>query len=131
MLGPLEELLSADAANTPAVRGPIELAHRNGVRLLRLVNSLLDFSRIEAGRMRAVFEATDIGAFSTEIASTFRAAVEKVGCRLVSGHSDYDGLVQAENGQLLRRDAQLDAASDAGLLVDQAQLVERLEHLVD
>ena len=52
-------------------------------------------------------------------------------CRLVSRHSDYDGLVQAENGQLLRRDAQLDAASDAGLLVDQAQLVERLEHLVD
>ena len=65
------------------------------------------------------------------VSEVVRAAVEKVGCRLVSGHSEYDGLVQAEDGQLLRRDAQLDAASDAGLLVDQAQLVERLEHLVD
>jgi len=51
--------------------------------------------------------------------------------RLVSGRSDYDGLVYAENGQLLWRDEQLDAASDAGLLLDQSELVEGLEHLVD
>jgi hypothetical protein len=51
--------------------------------------------------------------------------------QLVSGRSDYDGLVYAENGQLLWRDEQLDAASDAGLLLDQSELVEGLEHLVD
>ena len=50
---------------------------------------------------------------------------------LVSRRSDYDGLVYAEDGQFLRLNAQLYAARDAGLLVDQAQLVERLEHLVD
>jgi predicted NUDIX family NTP pyrophosphohydrolase len=50
---------------------------------------------------------------------------------LVCRRSDYDGLVYAENGQLLWRDEQLDAASDTGLLVDQAELVEGLEHLVD
>lgn len=50
---------------------------------------------------------------------------------LVSRRIDYDGLLTAENGQFLRGDEQLDAASDAGLLLDQAQLVERLEHLVD
>jgi hypothetical protein len=40
-------------------------------------------------------------------------------------------LVQAENGQFPGCDEQLDASGDAGLLVDQSQLVERLEHLVD
>ena len=50
---------------------------------------------------------------------------------LVSRRSDCDGLVDAENGQLLWRDEQLDAARDAGLLVDQAELVEGLEHLVN
>ena len=61
----------------------MELAHRNGVRLLRLVNSLLDFSRIEAGRVEANYEPTDLGAFSADIASSFRSATEKAGLELV------------------------------------------------
>ncbi|HEY2658678.1 MAG TPA: hypothetical protein VGI79_03085 [Caulobacteraceae bacterium] len=56
------------------------------------------------------------------------AALQK---RQVSRRSEYDGLIQAENGQRLWRDEQLDAASDAGLLVDQSEFVEGPEHLVD
>ncbi|MFN3521842.1 MAG: ATP-binding protein [Phenylobacterium sp.] len=78
MLGPLEEVLSG-AAREDQVRGHVELAHRNGVRLLRLVNSLLDFSRIEAGRVRAAFEPTDLSRHSAEIASSFRSAIERAG----------------------------------------------------
>jgi signal transduction histidine kinase len=78
MLGPLEEVLAGDTADG-AVRAQVELAHRNGTRLLRLVNSLLDFSRIEAGRVRAVFEPVDLGRITTEIASGFRSAVERAG----------------------------------------------------
>lgn len=78
MLGPLEELLAnRDLTNEP--RSQLELVHRNGMRLLRLVNSLLDFSRIEAGRMLANFEPTDLSDFSTEIATAFRGAIEKSG----------------------------------------------------
>ncbi|WP_426959771.1 ATP-binding protein [Muricoccus radiodurans] len=81
MLGPLEEVLSG-AVPPNATRAQVELAHRNGTRLLRLVNSLLDFSRIESGRARASFEPTDLGAFSAEIASSFRSAIERAGMAL-------------------------------------------------
>ena len=52
MLGPLEELLTDEPPLAPAVRTQIEMAHRNGLRLLKLVNTLLDFSRLEAGPCR-------------------------------------------------------------------------------
>ena len=77
MLGPLEEVLAE--AGEGAARDQVELAHRNGMRLLRLVNSLLDFSRIEAGRVQATYAPTDLARFSAEIASSFRSAVEKAG----------------------------------------------------
>ncbi|HVJ52339.1 MAG TPA: ATP-binding protein [Aliidongia sp.] len=83
MLGPLEEILSGGPTATPGeVRPQIELAHRNGVRLLRLVNNLLDFSRIEAGRVQASFVETDLAGFSAEIASSFRSAMDRAGLTL-------------------------------------------------
>jgi GAF domain-containing protein len=50
MLGPLEETL-ADTTLSSGVHDRLDVAHRNSVRLLKLVNTLLDFSRIEAGRI--------------------------------------------------------------------------------
>ncbi|WP_088342730.1 MULTISPECIES: response regulator [Rhodomicrobium] len=83
MLGPLEELL-ADTARLPAPdRAQIEVAHRNGLRLLKLVNSLLEFSRIEAGRAQARFQPTDLAALTAELASNFRSATDKAGLELV------------------------------------------------
>lgn len=56
--------------------------HRNAVRLLRLVNMLLDFSRIEVGRIHALYEPTDLAALTIDLASTFGSAVERGGLRL-------------------------------------------------
>jgi signal transduction histidine kinase len=86
MLGPLEELKRdlgrADASESGQYQ-QVELAHRNGLRLLKLVNTLLDFSRIEAGRVQAVYEPTDLAGATTELASVFRSAIEKAGLRLI------------------------------------------------
>ncbi len=61
MLGPVEDLLAEGRAElSPAAVGQLEIVNRNGLRLLRLVNTLLDFSRIEAGRVRAVYQPTDL-----------------------------------------------------------------------
>jgi PAS domain S-box-containing protein len=80
MLGPVEELLAKSQADLPpAARAQLELVSRSGSRLLRLVNTLLDFSRLEAGRMQATFQATDLAAFTTEIAGVFASATEKAG----------------------------------------------------
>ncbi|WP_190303297.1 response regulator [Methylomonas rhizoryzae] len=86
MLGPLEELLARFAPQGPQPAATayeqLSLVHRNSLRLLKLVNSLLDFSRIEAGRMEAAYEATDLAAYTAELASLFRSATDKAGLRL-------------------------------------------------
>ena len=84
LVGPLEDGL-ADVATplAPVHRERQEVAHRNALRLLRLVNTLLDFSRIEAGRIDAKYEPTDLARFTAELASVFRSAVEKAGLALV------------------------------------------------
>src|SRR5581483_10773208 len=83
MLGPLEQALGADPATLPQRRGDLEMAHRSGLRLLRLVNTLLDFSRIEAGRVQAAYEPVDLAAFTSGLADEFRAAMEKAGLQLI------------------------------------------------
>jgi PAS domain S-box-containing protein len=87
MLGPLEELkgeLAHPSASLSAAHyQQIDFAHRNGLRLLKLVNTLLDFSRIEAGRVQAVYEPTDLAGITAELASVFRSAIEKAGLRLI------------------------------------------------
>jgi PAS domain S-box-containing protein len=80
MLGPVEEAI-ASARNPAKVRQQLALAHRNAMRLLKLVNSLLDFSRIEAGRVRAFYEPSDLAALTRDLASTFRSAIERAQLR--------------------------------------------------
>jgi signal transduction histidine kinase len=77
MLGPLEDELAEPEGLPRARRERLEVAHRNTLRLLKLVNTLLDFSRIEAGRTQASFEPTDLAALTAELASVFRSAIEK------------------------------------------------------
>jgi PAS domain S-box-containing protein len=84
MLGPVDEILAGSQDEVlPDHWELLSLVHRNGLRLQRLVNMLLDFSRIEAGRVQASYEPTDLSSFTRELASTFRSACEKAGLELV------------------------------------------------
>jgi PAS domain S-box-containing protein len=77
MLGPLEQAL--DSAN-PALRGDqLAVVHRNALRLLKLVNALLDFSKIESGAANPAFEPTDLRQLTQDLASTFRSAMSSAG----------------------------------------------------
>lgn len=95
MLGPLEELISHGSISAKEEL-QLSMIHRNALRLLKLVNTLLDFSRIEAGRIQSrkyfqcselifliVYEPCDIAAFTSDIASVFRAACEQAGISLI------------------------------------------------
>lgn len=81
LLGPIDNLLAGDGL-TPDLRGELALAQRNGMRLRKLVNSLLDFSRIEAGRVETHFRPTDLATVTADLAAVFRAAVEQAGLYL-------------------------------------------------
>jgi PAS domain S-box-containing protein len=80
MLGPLEDVLNKrDPILPPEDLRQIETVHRNGLRLLKLVNTLLDFSRIEAGRIQALYRLVDLAARTADLASVFRSAMDRAG----------------------------------------------------
>lgn len=80
LLGPLDDVIaSASPRLSAAETEQLTIAQRNSRRLLRLVNTLLDFSRIEAGRVHASYEPTDIASYTTNLASMFRSAFDRAG----------------------------------------------------
>ena len=80
ILGPVEDALLNETA--PSVE-TLQMLHRNALRLLKLVNGVLDFVRIEVGRMQATYQSTDLSLFTAQLASVFRSAVERAGLKLV------------------------------------------------
>ena len=82
LLGPLQDAI-AEASGDPAGQARLEMAHRNANRLLRLVNALLDFSRIEAGRAGAEPVPVDLGALTAQVASSFTELCQRAGISLM------------------------------------------------
>ncbi len=81
ILGPIEDALERPGA---ALDGEgLRTVQRSALRLLRMVNSLLDFARIEAGRLQLRFAPTDIAELSADLASSFRSLCDRAGLRLV------------------------------------------------
>ncbi|WP_437549571.1 ATP-binding protein [Sorangium sp. So ce367] len=77
MLGPMEDALAAPGCVLSSEH--LALAYRNALRLLKLVNALLDFSRLEMGRAQASYEPTDLAGLTVDLASAFRSAIERAG----------------------------------------------------
>ncbi|WP_342648291.1 ATP-binding protein [Mucilaginibacter sp. CSA2-8R] len=88
MLGPLEDMLSK---NNAEFAEPLEAVQRNALRLLKLVNNLLDYSRVEAGRAQAAYQLTNLCELTTDLASSFRSIIEKAGMKLEVNCSEDKG----------------------------------------
>ncbi|WP_149243586.1 ATP-binding protein [Dyadobacter sp. 32] len=83
ILGPLQQI-----ADNPQLEGRLsqedrDSMHRNAQRLLKLVNNLLDFSRLEAGRVKASFQCVELGVLTADLTSNFRSVIESAGMELV------------------------------------------------
>jgi signal transduction histidine kinase/DNA-binding response OmpR family regulator len=82
LIGPLDDAI-ADARSEPLQLERLETARRNAGRLLRLVNSFLEFTRIEAGRATVSIARVDLGTLTEQIASSFAGLCERAGIELV------------------------------------------------
>ncbi len=80
LLGPIEDALNSPA---PVLQGEnLVIAHRNALRMLKLINALLDFSRIEAGRVQPSFELTELAPLTQELVSAFGPLARSAGLAL-------------------------------------------------
>jgi signal transduction histidine kinase len=83
MVGPVESMLERTRPSAVVSREELQLVHRNSMRLLKLVNTLLDFSSIEAGRVEAIYEPTSLSTFTADTASALQSAMEQAGLEFV------------------------------------------------
>ena len=95
LLGPIEDLLN-DPASVEVNRYRIGVVYRNALRMQKLVNTLLEFSRIEAGRLEGRFRRVDIAGLTLDLASGFRSAIEKGGMALNTSAGEIDGEVYVD-----------------------------------
>ena len=97
IMGPVGELKAAvDTGSYQELAPQVEIVHRNGLRLTKLVNTLLDFSRLQAGRVRAAYEPVQLGVLTAELAGAFAEAVDRAGLRLVVECADFDDVVYVD-----------------------------------
>ena len=80
--------LAVDTLEMGRVRGPedrerfLRTIGREAQRLNQLVDNILDFARLEAGRREFHFAATDLTAVTREVLDSFRARLEEQGFHL-------------------------------------------------
>ncbi|MBC7888985.1 MAG: substrate-binding domain-containing protein [Ferruginibacter sp.] len=70
ILGPLEEILSSGKLHF-AAKAQLEMVKKNALRLLRLVNQLMDFRKIEHAKMRLKASENNLTEFVEEITNAF------------------------------------------------------------
>ena len=76
IMGPLEDALSSPKLHF-SVKNNLDFIQRNSMRLLRLINQLMDFRKIEEGKMKLYASENNLSAFVTEITNAFRDIARK------------------------------------------------------
>ena len=83
LLSPLETMLhSVEGRFDAEARNLMSLMHANGMRLLKLINDLLDLVRLESGRMDVKLEPVELGAFVNGLMGAARQMADSKGLKL-------------------------------------------------
>jgi signal transduction histidine kinase len=78
LLAPLESILGGEFGEVPAVqRGYLKTMHNNSLRLLKLINNLLDLAKIEGQERRVVRRPVQVGRFVSELVTGARPLAER------------------------------------------------------
>ena len=76
ILGPLEDTMSSSRLHF-TLKNNLELVQRNAIRLLKLINQLMDFRKIEEGKMKLNVTKNNLGNFVLEVANEFKDLAKK------------------------------------------------------
>src|SRR6266581_2774140 len=101
LLAPLEALLHQRGRVTdPETRGLLTTMHSNGMRLLKLINDLLDLVRLESGRMEVRREPLELTEFIKGLASAARQVADDKRIKLETWVAPELGAVLADRDKL-------------------------------
>jgi len=91
VLAPLESMLKGELGNvSKSQQGHIQIMHHNALRLLKMINNLLDLAKIDAGRMTLSLEPIQLPPFIKGIVASVTPMAEKRQIRL--SYADSEGL---------------------------------------
>ena len=76
IMGPLEAALSSSKLHF-TIKNNLDFIQRNALRLLRLINQLMDFRKVEENKMKLHASENNISRFVTEIANAFNDIARK------------------------------------------------------
>jgi len=88
ILGPVEELLKLSKPLPPKLKADLELVQKNSYRLLRLINQLIEFRRLENGKLKVRANENDVVKFISEVVLAFRTLAEEKGINLDFLHTE-------------------------------------------
>lgn len=103
LISPLESIIQGDYGTSLNNDNDIfKSMYHNGVRLLKLINNLLDFTKIEAGRMSVKKIKTDIGELLKFYVSTVKSAAANKGLHIVFNNNS-DTVVSCIDRDLIEK----------------------------
>ncbi len=92
ILGPLEDALASPKLHF-TIKNDLEIMQKNAFRLLRLVNQLMDFRKIEHSRMKLRASENNLNAFVADILNDFKEISKRKSIRLNASYRVNDLMV--------------------------------------
>jgi signal transduction histidine kinase len=89
VLAPLESMIKGEMGTLPvAQQSHMEIMYQNSLRLLKMINNLLDLAKIDAGKMKLVLDQVNLPEFVKGIVASVSPLAEKKQIRLLFKNGD-------------------------------------------